>query len=74
MKFSRSKLVNLMRSTLTFISFSFSFVLITPLKVEQEIQQQKKKEMGNLMIKDLSSVVKPHDVIQSDYLTSLLVV
>jgi V-type H+-transporting ATPase subunit C len=43
-------------------------------EVEQEIQQQKKKDLGNLMIKDLSGIVKPQDVVQSEYLVTLLVV
>jgi len=43
-------------------------------EIEQEIAQQKKKEAGNLMLRDLSTIIKPNDVISSDYLVTLFVV
>jgi len=43
-------------------------------EVESEIQQLRKKEMGNLMLKDLSSVVKPQHFVDSEYIKTLLVV
>jgi len=42
--------------------------------VEQEILQQKKREAGNLMLKDLSSVAKASDILNSEYLVTLFVV
>uniref|UniRef100_A0A6U3CKJ0 V-type proton ATPase subunit C n=2 Tax=Paramoeba aestuarina TaxID=180227 RepID=A0A6U3CKJ0_9EUKA len=43
-------------------------------EIEHEIQQLRKKEQGNLMLKDLSSVVKPQHFVDSEYLKTLLVV
>lgn len=42
--------------------------------VTQAIAAEKKKATGNLMVRDLSDLIKPEDAIDTDYLTTLFVV
>jgi V-type H+-transporting ATPase subunit C len=42
--------------------------------VTQVIAAEKKKATGNLMVRDLSDLIKPEDAIDTDYLTTLFVV
>eukprot|EP00211_Chloroparvula_japonica_P006976 CAMPEP_0119133848 /NCGR_PEP_ID=MMETSP1310-20130426/14058_1 /TAXON_ID=464262 /ORGANISM="Genus nov. species nov., Strain RCC2339" /LENGTH=391 /DNA_ID=CAMNT_0007124571 /DNA_START=105 /DNA_END=1280 /DNA_ORIENTATION=- len=42
--------------------------------VEQSIQSLQKRQGGSLMLRDLSSLVKPEDLVTSEYLSTLLVV
>jgi V-type H+-transporting ATPase subunit C len=43
-------------------------------ELEHDINALRKKEMGNLMLRDLSSVAKPKHFVESEYLKTLLVV
>lgn len=42
--------------------------------VTQAIAAEKKKTTGNLIVRDLSELIKPDDFIETDYLTTLFVV